>query len=497
MKLNYGLSVRVTVTGLIRLAWFVGAMTLATHAVAATTTSIHDVSVWLTTGDQMKLMQRESGLFFVTAEASNEAKQIVIQIDPSRRYQEMVGFGASISDASAWLINTRMTPEQRQELLVDLFDAKSGIGLNFVRLTIGASDFSRHHYTFDDRPSGEIDAESKSFSIAPNRVDVLPVTKAALQVNSEIKVMASPWSAPAWMKTNGHLYQGKLKPEMHDAFADYLLRYVTEYEKEGIPMFALTVQNEPHFEPPDYPGMRISPTERAALIGRYLGPKLSRLKQRVRIIEWDHNWDEPHAPLAVLADPQANRYVDGVGWHCYAGTVDAQSKVHEAHPDKETYFTECSGGAWKPHFAETFPWFMRHLIIGTTRHWAKGVLLWNLALDENHGPHLGGCKDCRGVVTIDSRTGSVTRNLEYYALAHASRFVHRGAHRIHTEVNGSDDIDAVAFRNSDGSMALLASNSALVARNFNVRLGGKSLSYKLPPSSAITLVWREESASGR
>ena len=178
--------------------------------------------------------------------------------------------------------------------------------------------------------------------------------------------------------------------------------------------------------------MRLEAPARAQIIGRHLGPMLEQQRLPVQLIDWDHNWDEPQSPLAVLADPVARRYVAGVGWHCYVDEkyLVNQTLVHDAHPDKDTWFTECSGGEWKPHWHETLPWTVRTIVIGTTRSWAKGVLMWNLALDENHGPHLGGCKDCRGVVTIDSRTGAVTRNLEYYALAHASRFVRPGARRI-------------------------------------------------------------------
>ena len=192
----------------------------------------------------------------------------------------------------------------------------------------------------------------------------------------------------------------------------------------SVSIFAITVQNEPHFEPGDYPGMRLDPAQRARFVRQYLGPLNS-----ARILEWDHNWDEPNSPLAVLADSGARRYVSGVAWHCYAGDVSAQSVVHDAYPDKDAYITECSGGDWAPKFADNLAWMVSKLIIGGTRNWARGVILWNLALDEQHGPHTGGCGNCRGVVTIKS-DGTVERNEEYYALAHISRFVPPGARRI-------------------------------------------------------------------
>lgn len=441
--------------------------------------------VWLTTGDRAHLLAQQPDVHFLAQGVERD----VIDVDARVRFQEMVGFGASITDASAWLIRNKLSDEQRAALMRDLFSIQDGIGLSFTRLTIGASDFSMHHYSLDDPPAGQADPSLAHFSIAPNRADVLPVLRDALAINPQIKVMASPWSAPAWMKTTGSLVKGRLKADAYGAFADYFVRYLDAYAQEGIPIHSITVQNEPHFEPPDYPGMRMDSAERARFIGEHLGPRLATRTHKTKIVEWDHNWDEPSAPLSVLADPVANRYIDGVGWHCYVGNVAVQSAVRDAHPDKETYFTECSGGAWKPHFAETFPWFMRHLVIGTTRHWAKGVLLWNLALDENHGPHLGGCKDCRGVVTIDSKTGAVTRELDYYALAHASRFVRPGAFRVFASP-GTTDLDSVAFQNADDrSIVLLVSNSATAPRRFSVRHGGKSMTYTLPASSAVTFVW--------
>jgi glucosylceramidase len=444
------------------------------------------VEVWTTTGDKTRLLARETGLAFGGA----APLPLTIEVDADQRYQTMVGFGASITDASAWLIQHRMNPAQREALMQELFGrGEHGIGFEFTRLTIGASDFSRHHYSLDDRPAGQSDPTLAHFSIEPNRAELLPVVKQALRVNPGLQVMASPWSAPGWMKTSDSLIKGSLRPDMYDAFSRYLLRYVDAYAAEGVPIFALTVQNEPHFEPDDYPGMRVDSAARAELIGRHLGPLLAQRGLRTQVFDWDHNWDEPAAPLAVLADPVARSYVSGVAWHCYVGNVQVQAAVHDAYPDKDAWFTECSGGEWKPHWPETLPWMVRNLVIGATRGWARGVLMWNLALDEQHGPHLGGCRDCRGVVTIDSRSGEVTRNLEYYALAHASKFVRPGAHRIASTATVGE-IETVAFQNPDGSIALLALNSAPAERRFSVRFRGRSFGYTLPRESVATFVWR-------
>ncbi len=452
---------------------------------SAQAAEITAVQAWVTTGDQSKLLSREADAAFGTAAPA----AIVIDIDPAIAYQQMTGFGAAITDASGWLIQQRLDPAKRTALLRELFGRQDGgIGLSFTRLTIGASDFSRAHYSFDDMPAGQQDPDLKRFSLAPQRDTVLPTVQAALAINPQLKVMASPWSAPAWMKSGDSLVKGKLKPEAYGAFARYLSRYVTEMGKAGVPVFALTLQNEPHFEPADYPGMRVDPAARAALIGGHLGPRLAVDHPGIKLFDWDHNWDEPESPAIVLSDPQAARYVDGIAWHCYGGDVKAMGRLHELFPSKSTWFTECSGGRWAPDWAKNLQYFTRTLMIDTTRGWARGVLLWNLALDENDGPQLGGCKDCRGVVTIDSRTGAVTRNVEYYALAHASRFVRPGAYRIASDT-ADKDLANVAFRNPDGSLALLVANGAAETRAFSVRVGQRSFGYRLPGGSVATFTW--------
>ncbi|MBL8308038.1 MAG: glycosyl hydrolase [Rubrivivax sp.] len=444
-------------------------------------------TLWLTTGDKTQLLARsEAGRF-----GSGAAAGLVIDIDDTQRFQRMVGFGASITDATAILMQRHMSAAQREALLQELFGrGEGGVGFELTRLTLGASDFSPTHFSYNDMPPGQTDPGLTRFSIEPMRSDVLPTLKRALAINPQLTVMASPWSAPGWMKSNDKLIQGSLKPEHYGAFARYLVKYVDAMAAEGVTIAALTIQNEPHFEPPGYPGMRVDPAARAAVVGQHLGPLLEQRGLRTQIIEWDHNWDEPAAPLAMLADATARRYVSGVGWHCYAGEVSVQSRVHDAHPDKDTWFTECSGGNWKPNWPETLPWMARNIVIGSTRHWARGVQMWNLALDENHGPKLGGCPDCRGVVTIDSRTGAVTRNLEYYALAHASKFVRRDAQRVASTAVG-EGVDNVAFRNADdGSLVLVLSNSSAAARALSVRHAGRVLALTLPRESVATLVWQ-------
>lgn len=460
-------------------------LALLAAALVASTGCTRAVQVYVTTGDRARLLSREAD---VSLEAS-AAVTAVIEVDTTKVYQEMVGFGASLTDASAWLIQHKLTAAQREALLQDLFGPPPGAGFSFIRVDMGASDFSRSHYSYNDLPAGRIDPEITAFSIAADQAETIPILKRALVINPQLTVMASPWSAPAWMKTTGSMIKGTLKPEAYAAFALYFKRFIEAYAAEGIPMWAITVQNEPHFEPDNYPGMRLDPAQRARFSGQFLGPLLERSGIRTRILDWDHNWDEPNSPLQVLADTAARRYIAGVAWHCYGGDVAAQSTVHEAYPDKDAFFTECSGGAWAPNFADNLVWTTGNLIIGSVRHWSRGVLMWNLALDENHGPHLGGCGNCRGVVTINSASGEVTRNEEYYAFAHASRFVRPGARRIASS-SGVQGLESVAFRNVDGSIVLLVLNTNAMPAEFGVRAHGRGFRHTLSGRTVATYLWK-------
>lgn len=445
------------------------------------------VSAYVTTADQRRLLDRDPALRF--SSGAVDPALPTIAVDTARQFQSIVGWGAALTDASAFLIQTKMTAPQREALLQELFGPDPGIGLSFVRLPMGASDFSRSHYSYDDMPAGQADAALAHFSIDVDRAERLPVLKRALAINSELKLVGSPWSAPGWMKTSGSLIKGTLEREFYPSFAEYFARWIEAYGVEGLPIFAVTLQNEPHHEPEDYPGMRLTPPQRSELIGSHVGPLFARRGIVAQIWDWDHNWDEFESPLAVLADAGARPYVAAVAWHCYGGDIAAQTFVHDEYPDKDTYFTECSGGEWAPVWADNLKWNVSNMVIGNARGWARGVALWNLALDETHGPHLGGCDNCRGVVTINAVTGQVTRNPEYYALGHASRFVRPGAVRI--ESTAADGLETVAFRNTDdGSTVLIVLNGSVTVRDFVVRDGAQALTYSLAAGAVVTFTWR-------
>lgn len=467
-----------------RLIAVVAALVLGAAACASTPRPVErpEARVWMTSGDRTRLLSEQPALTFERI-AGDDAPSVTV--DATQRFQEMVGFGAAVTDASAFLIQTKMRPAQRDALLRELFGRDDGgLGFSFTRVTVGASDFSLDHYSLADQP----DPTLAGFSTDRMEAHVFPTVRQALAINPDLKVMASPWSAPGWMKTTGSMIQGQLKPEHYPTYAEYFRRYVESAAARGVPTDYVSIQNEPDFEPDSYPGMRWSPEGRAAFIGGHLGPLFRSAGIRTRILDWDHNWDKPEQPLGVLADARAREFVSGVAWHCYGGEVGAQSTVRDAWPDKDVFFTECSGGDWAPDFSDSFVWTMKSLIIGSTEHWARGVLMWNLALDENDGPHAGGCGDCRGIVTIDSRTGEVERNQEYYTFGHASRFVRPGARRISSvEPEG---LDGVAFVNPDGGRVLLVLNEGAEAMSFVIREGDWRATAELPAKSAATYVWR-------
>lgn len=433
---------------------------------------------WLTTADgSRRLVPFEASEIQL---GSGQSADVVV--DTSQRFQPFAGYGASITDATAWLLTHELDATSRAQLLQELFGQGGALGLDITRITIGASDFSRSHYTYADTP-GVPDAD-----IAPARTELIPSLLEIRSINPQLTVIASPWSAPAWMKTGGSLIKGRLDPAHHADFAQYLVSYTREMAAAGIAIDMLTIQNEPHFEPEDYPGMRVDPPQRAAFVAEHLGPLMDREIPQTRLLDWDHNWNEPESPLAVLADATAAPFVDGVAWHCYAGDVSAQTLVHDRFPGVETWFTECSAGDWSGSWTESFQWSARNLVIGAPRNWARGVVMWNLALDQNNGPHLGGCGNCRGLITINTQTGAISREPEYYAFAHGSRFLPADPVRVGSAATISN-VDAVAFRGAqDGALTLVVFNGKPGAEGLTFSIDGRAYRATMPSGSLATFV---------
>ena len=411
-----------------------------------------------------------------------------IFVNDAKRYQEIDGFGASVTDSSAWLLRNKLSDSQFQKLMERLFDREKGIGLSLLRQPIGSSDFALEDYTYDDMPPGESDTELQHFSIEKDQRYIIPVLRTALAINPQIKILATPWSPPAWMKSNDSLVQGSLRPEDYDAMARYFVKSVKAYEQAGVPIFAVTMQNEPLNIEADYPSMLMSASEQSAFLGSALGPAFRTAGMGTKIFIFDHNWDLIHYPIEVLSNVKAAAYASGIAIHCYGGNAASQSELHERFPALAIWMTECSGGSWqKGNLLDE----QVRLIIDSTRNWSHSVILWNLALDQNHEPHLGGCKNCRGVITVKDADGAgeAVPTVDFTALAHVSKFVRPGARRIESNTFGPGSVEDVAFRNPDGSLVLLVLNSGSKRVTFNVGREKKFAVCTLPADSAATLTW--------
>ncbi len=459
-------------------------MTKTIPSPTLTPTPPSQVEVWLTLGDQTKKLSHEPALDFAAGlPGENE-----ISVDANQVFQQMEGFGAAMTDSSAYLLMNVMDAGGRERLLANLFSRQgNGIGLSYVRIPMGASDFALGDYTYDDMPAGKTDASLKNFSIEHDSAYIIPALQKALSLNPQLRFMGSPWSAPAWMKASGNTHGGALLPEYYQAFADYHVKFIQAYKAAGLPIDAITPQNEPMYSTEGYPTMSMTIGEQQSFVRDFLGPAIRKAGLSPHILILDHNWDLTNYANQVLSDPAAADFIDGVAFHCYGGDVSNQSVVHNAHPDKGIWFTECSGGDWAPNFADNLNWNMQNLVIGNIRNWGKSVILWNLALDEKAGPQNGGCGNCWGVVTINQTTGEVKYNEEYYVLGHVSKFVTPGAFRIVSEKSGSSAPNNVAFINPDGSIVLIVQASQ--EANFNVNWNGMSFTYHLPSQGVVTFKW--------
>jgi glucosylceramidase len=465
--------------------------------------------VWVTSADRAELMHDRGTVAFGTRPSG----ELTITVDPSRTYQTMDGFGASITDSSAAVLY-RLDPAAREQAMRSLFDPVRGIGVSALRQPIGSSDFTDEpHYTYDDMPAGQTDFALAHFSVAHDQAQILPLLRRAKALNPRLTVIATPWSPPAWMKTTDSLIGGRLKddPRVYAAYARYFVKFVQAYRAAGVPVDFLTVQNEPQNRKPNaYPGMDLPVAQEVQLI-EAVGPALRAAGLRTRILAYDHNWathpgdiattppgenPETDYPYEVLDSPAA-RWVAGTAYHCYSGEPSAQTALHDAHPDKGIWFTECSGshGPTDPpakFFRDTLTFHARNITIGTTRNWAKTAITWNIALDAAGGPHNGGCDTCTGLLTLEP-DGTVSTNAEYYTIGHLSRFVRPGAVRIASTSFGTTgwngQIMDVAFRNPDGSTALVVHNENDAPRTFAVSVGGRSFDYTLPGGALATFTW--------
>ena len=442
-----------------------------------------DASLWLTKADRSVLFAKQNdALKFSTTKNSNPT----ILINEKETYQPIDGFGYSLTGGSAQHI-IQMSAPARAALLKELFATDgNNIGVSYIRLSVGASDLNEKVFSYNDLPEGQTDLNQAKFDLGLDKVDVIPVMKEILAINPKIKVLGSPWSPPLWMKTTYDARGGMLKPEYYDAYAKYLVKYVQEMKKEGITIDAITVQNEP-LHPGNNPSLLMVAPDQAIFVKKNLGPAFEKSGIKTKIIIYDHNADRPDYPITILNDKEARKYIDGSAFHLYGGKIEALSDVRDAHPDKNIYFTE-QMVVERPNAATiniTGP--VRRLIIGATRNWSRNVLEWNLAADPENKPFTdrGGCPTCQGAVTIDK--DKVSRNLAYYSIAHASKFVRPGSVRIAS--NELPDLSNVAFKTPEGKKVLIVANTGKEATNFNISFNGKMVSATLDKGSVGTYIW--------
>lgn len=412
------------------------------------------------------------------------APRYLINIDQSVTYQEIYGFGFALTGGSAMHINN-MNASDRSALLNELFGTADGqIGMSYIRVSLGASDLDPAPFTYNDLPLGQVDINQDNFSIDPDRDHLIPVLKEILAINPEVNIMASPWSAPSWMKSNGSTVGGSLLTQYYDSYATYFVKYIQAMEAEGITITSVTPQNEP-LHGGNNPSMVMTASAQSAFIGQSLGPAFEANNIDTKIIVYDHNADNTDYPMQVMANVTAGPYTAGSAFHLYGGVIGNLSTVHNSYPNKELYFTEqwYSGNGT---FNGDLQWHTREIFIGGTRNWCNAVIEWNLASDSNWDPHTpGGCTLCKGALTIDGN--NVLRNAGYYVLAHASKYVRPGSFRIQS--NYENDIPNVAFLTPDNKIVLHAMNNTGETQDFLVKSGDMEFKSRLESGAVATYVW--------
>jgi glucosylceramidase len=445
------------------------------------TTTINEVDFWLTKTDQTSLLQKQtSPLAFSTTNNG----YLTIDVDSTVKYQTIDGFGYTLTGGSAYLIK-RMGTTESAALLNELFGStNNAANVSYLRVSIGASDLSPTVFSYDDMPAGQTDPTLANFSLSQDTVDLIPVLKQILAINPSIKIMGSPWSPPVWMKDNGSSIGGSLLPQYYAVYAQYFVKYIQAMKAKGITIDAVTLQNEPQHGG-NNPSMVMSAAQQADFVKNHLGPAFATASINTKIIVWDHNCDNPNYPITVLNDPAAKAFIDGSAFHLYAGDISALSTVRNAHPDKNLYFTEQWTGA-NGTFGGDLTWHVKNVIIGSMRNWSKNALEWNVANDPAFGPHTpGGCTECKGALTISG--SSFSRNVGYYIIAHASRFVPAGSIRI--ESNLIAGVSNVAFLTPTGKKVLIAVNDGGTTAIFNIKYKGKVAATGLPVGAVGTYVW--------
>lgn len=442
----------------------------------------NEVDFWLTKGDQSVQLQKQSAVLGFNTTVNMYP---TIEVNETNTYQSIDGFGYTLTGGSAQVIN-QLSSQAKQELLQELFGTNSNsISISYLRISIGASDLNSAPFTYNDLPAGQTDVALNNFSLASDATVLIPLLKEILAINPSIKIMATPWSAPIWMKDNNSFIGGSLQPQYYNVYAQYFVKYIQKMKAEGITIDAVTPQNEP-LHPGNNPSMLMTASQQADFIKNHLGPAFRAASLNTKIVIYDHNADRPDYPIAVLSDVNANQFINGSAFHLYAGDINALSTVHNAFPNKDIYFTE-QYTASNGNFAGDLKWHLKNVIIGSMRNWSKTALEWNLANDASFGPHTqGGCTTCKGAITVEPGN-VITRNVGYYIIAHASKFVTPGSARIESTTSGN--LNNVAFKTPAGKKVLIVENDGSAAIIFNIKYNGKWVATSLDAGAVGTYIW--------
>ncbi|SPE55794.1 putative Glucan endo-1,6-beta-glucosidase [Verrucomicrobia bacterium] len=440
------------------------------------------VNVWLTTHDQSALLQEQSPLVFSNGTGGTNC----VVVDETQLYQPVEGFGAAFTDTTGYILNEVAGPLVRSNAMLKLFTRNSGgIGLSFMRLPMGASDLARFEYSYDDLPAGQTDTNLDFFSIAHDETDIIPLILQARQLNPQLRIMANPWSPPGWMKSSGSMVGGSLLASMYVPFANYFVKFIQAYQAQGIVIDYIGLQNEPLYVPSDYPGMSMDAPTQTTLLRDYVLPALAANHLTKQVLVYDHNWDRPDYPETAFSDATllGSAQVAGTAWHGYGGTPGAMLTLAGDYPLKNNYETEHSGGTWvSDQLVTDF-----EEIIHVMRCGARSFVKWNLASDQNDGPHSGGCGSCTPLVMINTSSGAAGYPIDFYTLGQFSKFVLPGAYRVYS-ANSAGMITA-AFLNPDGSKVLVAFNDTTNANTLQAQWGARVFSSMLPSYAAATFTW--------
>jgi glucosylceramidase len=443
------------------------------------------VRTWATFRDQRYAAGRALTWTPLTEVAAN-----AIALDPGAVRQEILGFGGALTDATCYVLG-QLNDSERQAVMHDLF-APDEMALNVCRTCIGSSDYSRNVYSFDD--SAEPDPELKKFSIDHDKAYILPVLRDARKINPELFLFSSPWSPPGWMKANNSMLGGGMRSNSFGAYANYFLKFLEEYKAAGVTIDAVTVQNEVDAEQNgNMPACLWAQEQEIEFVAGHLGPALRKAGSQTKIWVVDHNYNLWGRAIGELSVPAAYDYIDGIAWHGYVGTPDGMTRVHDAFPKKNAYWTEGGPDVRSPDYQTDFTkWAETYN--GIFRNWARSITAWNLALDENGKPNIGPFS-CGGVLTVENASHKVTRSGQYWAFAHYSRHIRRGAKVFATngvgenaKEAGANPVSHAGFRNPDGSFVVVLSNRGQETR-VQLLLGQKALEVELPADSVQTLQW--------